>query len=68
MSDWLSRKEAATLLHKMGCPISVRTLEKLAVNNNAGGGPPYKRFRWKSVRYDRADLIAWANKEAVLIK
>ena len=68
LSDWLSRKEASTFLHRMGCPISVRTLEKLAMNNNAGKGPPYTRFRWKSVRYAKADLIAWADKETVKIK
>lgn len=68
MSDWLSRKEAASLLHKLGCPISVRTLEKLAVNNNSGHGPPYTRFRWKSVRYYKNELIAWADKQTVRIK
>lgn len=66
--EWLSRKQASSLLHSIGCPISVKTLENMAVNDNAGKGPPYTRFRWKAVRYRRADLIAWAQKEAVRIE
>ena len=66
--DFLSRKEASTFLHSIGCPCSARTLEKLASNNNSGNGPPYRRFRWKQVRYPRADLIAWAEKETEMVK
>lgn len=68
MSDWLSRKEAAIFLNKIGCPVSPQTLATMAANNNAGAGPPYTRYRWKNVRYLKADLIAWANKEMVRIK
>ena len=38
--EWLSRKEAATYLEKIGCPVSARALEQRAANNNAGKGPP----------------------------
>lgn len=58
--EWLSRAEAAAFLTKLGCPIAPGTLAKLAANNNAGNGPTYKRFRWKSVRYNVADLREWA--------
>ena len=61
--EWLNRKEAAIHLANIGCPISVRTLEKWASHNNAGKGPPFMRIRWKIVRYSRADLEAWAYRE-----
>lgn len=65
--EWLSRQEAAAFLTKMGCPIAVGTLAKLAANNNEGGGPPYTRFRWKAVRYNVADLKAWAEAERTVV-
>ena len=61
--EWLSRAEAAAFLTKMGCPIAPGTLAKLASNNNGGKGPPFKRFRWKAVRYNVADLRKWAAEE-----
>lgn len=70
MSDsgvtWLSRKDAARFLANIGCPISAKTLANLAVNNNALSGPPFTRTR-KIVRYDAADLRAWAAREAVRV-
>lgn len=65
--DHLNRKEAANFLTKLGCPISARTLEKMASNNNAGKGPPFTRYRWKTVTYLRTDLMDWANKEMVRV-
>lgn len=65
--EWLSRQEAAAFLTKMGCPIAVGTLAKLAANNNEGDGPPFKRFRWKNVRYHVEALRAWARKEGKMI-
>ena len=63
----LSRKEAAVYLETIGCPrISVRTLEKWAANKNAGKGPPFTKMR-SVVGYARADLDAWAYREAVRI-
>ena len=58
--DWLSRKEAAIYLGKIGCPVSVRMLEKRAANNNAGRGPAFTRIGWRVVRYRRGDLDSWA--------
>ena len=58
--DWLSRKEAATYLSKIGCPVTMRQLEKRAANNNAGRGPAFTRVGWRHVRYRRSDLDAWA--------
>jgi hypothetical protein len=70
MSDapvtWLSRKQAARYLTDHGCPISAKTLANLASNNNAKAGPSFTRMR-KSVRYDAADLKAWAAQEAVKV-
>jgi hypothetical protein len=65
VKDWLSRKEAAIYLSSIGCRISPRTLANLAANNNAGKGPPFKRFRWKLVQYRRLDLDTWAQRECV---
>jgi hypothetical protein len=66
--EFLTRKEAALLLGSIGYPIAPATLAKYAANNNALGGPPYTRYRWKIVRYKREDLLAWATRETKLIK
>lgn len=55
-----SRKQAAIYLTSIGCRISAGTLENMACNNNAGGGPPFTRFRWKTVVYRKSDLDKWA--------
>lgn len=64
---WLSRRAAALYLTRIGCPVSPRTLEKMASKNNAGKGPPYVRAGWKAVRYRQADLDAWAKKRMVRV-
>ena len=61
--DLLTRGEAAQYLSGRGFPISKRSLEKMASNNNAGQGPPYFRMRWNAVRYKRRDLDAWCERE-----
>lgn len=58
--DWLSRKEAAIYLTRLGCKIEAQTLANLASNSNAGHGPAFTRNGWKQVQYARADLDAWA--------
>lgn len=62
-SDWLNRKRASAFLASLGCPISVRTLEQWAANNNRGKGPPFNRVRTKIIRYLKDDLRDWAAKE-----
>jgi hypothetical protein len=59
---WLSRKAAAIYLTRLGCPVTHRTLGNLGNNNNAGGGPPFVRSGWRSVRYLQSELDAWAKK------
>lgn len=66
--EWLSRKEAARYLESIGCPVSARSLETRAANNNEGRGPPFTRVGWKTVRYRKADLDAWAKREAVRVE
>lgn len=66
--ELLTRKAASGYLIKLGCPVSPRTLANMASNDNAGNGPAFIRFRWKTVRYKRADLDAWAVKEAVRVE
>lgn len=66
--DFLSRKEAVAYLNSLGYPISISSLEKMASNNNAGNGPPFMRFRWKTVRYRRDELEAWAKRETVEVQ
>lgn len=61
--NWLNRKEAAQYLMARGIRISAKTLTNMASNNNAGRGPPFIRFRWKSVQYARVDLDAWIERE-----
>lgn len=57
---WLTRKQAAAFLAGIGCPISPKTLAQKASNNNAGKGPAFTRSGWNTVRYEPADLLAWA--------
>lgn len=59
--EWLTRKEASRFLSRIGCPVSVATLAGMAANNNAGKGPAFTRTGWRTVRYQPADLRAWAN-------
>ena len=66
--DHFNRKEAAAYLTRIGCPISPRTLENLAMNNNAGKGPPYTRMRWKTVVYNRVELEQWAERQKVRVE
>lgn len=65
--DWMSRKEAANYLTRLGCRISAKTLANMASNNNAGKGPSYTRIRWGLVQYKRDDLDEWAQKEMVKV-
>ena len=62
MPDYLCRKEAASFLAKLGCPIAPATLAKKAKNNNEGAGPPFLKSGWRTVRYAKEDLVEWANK------
>jgi hypothetical protein len=61
--DWLTRKESVVYLSSIGCPVTQRALEKRASNNNAGKGPAFTRIGWRTVRYKRSDLDAWAYRE-----
>lgn len=61
--DWLPRKRAAAYLVSLGCACSENTLRSYAVNNNAGRGPPFFRYRRRNLRYKRSDLDAWAAKQ-----
>lgn len=66
--QFLSRKEAAAYLAKIGCPIGLRTLATLASNNNEGKGPRFTRTRWKIVRYLKTDLDAWAKANTQVVE
>lgn len=66
--EWLSRKEASAYLISIGCPVSARTLEVKASNNNRGQGPRFRRIDWSTVRYARVDLDEWARKRIVIIE
>jgi hypothetical protein len=68
LDQWLTRKKAVAYLERLGCPISIRTLEKWASNDNAGKGPPFSRSRKRIVRYKLSDLSAWASKEIVRVE
>jgi hypothetical protein len=66
--DWLCCKQVAAYLTEVGCPISHKTLANLRINNNAGKGPSYVRSGWKTVRYLKADLEAWAKRQMVRVE
>ena len=65
---WLTRKQAAAFLADIGCPISPKTLAIKAANNNAGRGPAFTRAGWKTIRYEPADLRAWAAKQITRVE
>jgi hypothetical protein len=65
---WLTRRSAAIYLTRIGCPIAKRTLDKMAVKNNSGKGPPFTRVRWKTVRYRQSDLDAWAQTQMEFVE
>ncbi len=60
---FLSRKEAAAYLTKLGYTISPQTLAHLAAYNNARKGPPFVKFGWRQVKYRRSELDAWAKSQ-----
>lgn len=66
--DWLTRKQAAEYLLGIGCPISKRTLDNYAADDNAGGGPNFRRVRERIIRYRRSELDAWAYKNTKDVK
>jgi hypothetical protein len=67
-NQWFTRKEAAAYLTSIGCPIAAGTLENLACNRNAGGGPPYQITGRRSVRYNVQDLDRWAQARIIRVK
>lgn len=58
--DLLLRTEASAYLESLGFRLSVRSLEMMAMHNNAKKGPPFMRFGWRTIRYRRSDLKRWA--------
>lgn len=54
---WLSRKECALFLTKIGYPCTSKYLENLAARRK---GPPFIRRGWRSVFYHREKARAWA--------
>ena len=56
----LSRKEATSVLASLGYRLSVRALETMA---HRKCGPPFVRFGWKTVAYDREQLLKWAESQ-----
>lgn len=58
--EWLSRKDAATFLEGIGCPIAPATLARMAYDNNARNGPPYTVVSHRIIRYSVSDLKKWA--------
>jgi hypothetical protein len=66
--EFMSRKEAALYLTKKGCPVSAGGLANMACNNNAGRGPSLYRFKWRTVRYKKADLDKWAAEQGERIE
>lgn len=59
-NDWMTRKQAASYLTEIGCPVTPSTLANKAANNNGGGGPSFTIVGERRVRYQRRDLDAWA--------
>jgi len=60
MNTWLTRREAAEFLTGIGCPIAPKTLANLAYAKGEDKGPPFVSSGWRTVRYSKTDLEAWA--------
>lgn len=58
--EYLTRREASAYLKSIGDPLAVQTLANMAANNNAGGGPPFISIGWRTLRYPKKALNAWA--------
>ena len=63
IETWLTREQAAQFLNTLGCPFTVGYLAKMAAERNAGDGPPFTRSGWRTVRYAKSDLEAWAKRK-----
>ncbi len=61
----LNRKQAAEYLAALGYPVEPATLARWVSKKR---GPPFMRFGWRIVWYDRVTLEAWAKKQLVMIK
>lgn len=59
--EFLTRKQAAHYLRRRGIQTSYRHLNNLALNNNAGGGPPFYKDGNRAL-YTRDDLEEWRRK------
>jgi hypothetical protein len=66
--DFLNRKQAAAYLRSQGCPIDHNRLANMAMKQNAGQGPPYTRYGWRTVIYSKAELDEWRRKRAVRVE
>lgn len=62
---WLTRKAAAIYLTRLGVPMRHEYLAKLASPENEGKGPKFTRPFWRTVRYAKSDLDAYAAKKLV---
>lgn len=65
--DWMPRKLAARFLQAIGCPISYKTLERMAERSHKRKGPPYNVV-YDRIFYGKADLEAWAKKVTVRVE
>ncbi len=64
-----TRKQAAKYLREAwSINIAPKTLANMASNNNAGKGPAFTRYSWKTVLYEQADLDAWGRQNAVRVE
>lgn len=66
-SGWLSRKEAAAYLRRLGIPIEHQTLANLATAKQRRG-PTYYRFGGSCVLYKVEDLDLWRERKLIRIE
>lgn len=62
---WLTRKAAAIYLSRLGVPMKHEYLAKLALPENKGKGPKFVKSGWRTVRYAKSDLDAYAQPRLV---
>lgn len=60
---WLTRKAAAIYLSRLGVAMKHEYLAKLALPENKGKGPKYLKSGWRTVRYSKTELDAFAKRK-----
>lgn len=64
IAGWMRRKEAAVFITRLGWPVTVDQLEKMAAGKMKDeAGPPSRTTGWRSVWYSEEGCRAWVQQK-----